>query len=90
MTSACAPSPAVLEAVNLRDVRIIQRRQHFSLTLESCEALRIRCEGAGRIFERYVALEPIARAIHLAHAAGADQRDDFVGAERAPGGSATR
>jgi hypothetical protein len=37
-------SPALLDAVNRADVRMIQRRQHARFTLEAAQAVRIPCE----------------------------------------------
>jgi hypothetical protein len=43
-------------------------------------------ESTGKHFDRDLAIESrIARAIHLAHAAGANGRDDFVVTELGPG-----
>ena len=65
---------------------MVQRGEQLRLALETREAVRIGREEVGQDLQRDVAIEPrIARAIHLAHAARADERDDFVGAEARTG-----
>ena len=76
----------LFEAVDRRDVGMIQRRQELRLALEAREAVRIGGEELGQDFQRDVAIEPrVARAIHLAHAARADGDDDLVSAEPCSG-----
>ena len=81
------PSPApdavgVFEAVDLRDVRMIERRQDLGFALKRARRSGSAANGAGRTlmatsrFERRV-----TRAIHLAHAAGAEGGTDLIGAE---------
>ena len=66
----------------MRDMRVIQRRQHLRLPLEACEAIGIEREALGQHLDRHVALQSrVARAIDFAHAAGADRGDDFIRAE---------
>ena len=48
MTSARTP-PDSLEAVDVRDVRMIQRRERLRFALKPREAIGIRREGVGRI-----------------------------------------
>lgn len=70
---------AVDDAVDVGDVRVIQRGQRLCLAREAGEALRIECEEVGKDLDRDVAIElGIAGAIHLAHSAGADGGDDVV------------
>jgi hypothetical protein len=72
----------LLEAVDLRDVRVIERRERSGLALESREAIGIERRGWRADLERHVATElRVACAVHLAHAAGAQLREDLVGAE---------
>ena len=67
----------------MRDVRVIQRGEHLRLALEAREAIGVGGERVGEDLQRDVATElRVARAIDLAHAAGADRGDDLVGAER--------
>ena len=71
-----------LEAVDVGDVRVVEGRQQLRLALEAGEPLGILREVGGQHLDGDVAAEPgVARSIHLAHAAGAERRDDLVGAE---------
>src|SRR6185503_17521629 len=71
-----------LDAVDLRDVRMIQRRQQPRLALEPRKAIRIGRETGRQDLDRDVASQlRVARAIHFAHAAHAEQPDDFVDAD---------
>ena len=65
------------DLVNRQDVRMVQRSRGASFLFEATEPIRI---GAGRQdLDRDVAAEPgVARAVDLAHPAGADERHDFV------------
>src|SRR5207253_7200621 len=77
---------AVLETVDRGNVRMIERGQHLRLALEACEAIGIERERVWDDLQRDVATElRIARAIHLAHAAGADGREDLVRTETGAG-----
>ena len=61
---------------------MIQRGEDLRFALEAGEAIGIAGEGIRQNLERDVAIQlRIARAIHLAHAAGAKGREDFVRAE---------
>ena len=58
---------------------MIERREQLRFTLEAREAVGVSREEIRQDFKSDVAIEPrIACAIHLAHAAGADRRDDLV------------
>jgi hypothetical protein len=71
--------------MNLRDVRMIERAEDLGFPLKSRKSVRIARERVGQNFNRHLALQPrIARAIHLAHTACANERDDFVRAESRP------
>jgi hypothetical protein len=73
---------AVLEPVDLRDVRVIQRREHFRFALEPRQPFGITGDGRRQHLQRDLPLQVgVGRAIHLAHAAFAQQRDDVVGAK---------
>ena len=66
---------------------MIQRREQLGFTLKSRQPIGIARERVGQYLDRHLALQPrIFRAIHLAHAAGAEERDDLVGAETGAGG----
>ena len=65
---------------------MIQRGEHLRFALEPREAIGIVREGLGQHLDRDVAIQPrIARAIDLAHAARAEQRQDFICAETSAG-----
>jgi hypothetical protein len=65
-----------------QDVRVRERSDCFRFALESQERRRAVDQARRQHFDRDVAIElGIARAIDLAHPAGADRRDDVVGAE---------
>ena len=67
------------QPVNVRDVRMIERREHLRLALEPRDAIGIGREDIGKNLDRDVAVQPrIARAIHLAHATGPDGGEDFI------------
>ena len=71
-----------LEAVDGGDVRMIQRREDLRLAFEAREAIGVFRERFGKNLERDRASEfEIPGAIDLAHASGAERRDDFVRAE---------
>ena len=64
-----------------------ERREQLGLALEAREPLGILRELGGQRLDGDVAAEArVARAIDLAHAARAERRDDFVGAESGAGG----
>ena len=62
-------------------MRVIERGERLGLTLEARDPIGIACHGVGHHFDRDLASKSgIAGAIHLAHAAGAEEADDFVDA----------
>ena len=74
----------VLEAVDLRDVRMIERREDLRFALEAGETIGIVGEDVRKDLDRDVALQlRVARAIDLAHAARAERSDDLVTPRRA-------
>ena len=73
------------------DVRVAQRRDDPRLLLESLEPVAVDRELLGQELERDVTVEArVARAVDLAHPAGPDALDDFVGPEPRPGAPAAR
>ena len=67
--------------VNGANIGMIERRSGARLALETLSRSLGR-KGLRQNFDGYVAMKPrVARPIHLAHAALADGRKDFVGAE---------
>ena len=71
-----------LQPVDRADVRVIERRERPRFAREAGAALGIGGEVRGQDLDRDVATElAVARAIDLAHAAGAERRHDRVGPE---------
>ena len=71
----------------MRDVGMVQRRENLRFPFETAEPIGVVGKGGGQYLDRDVAIEPgIARAIDLAHAAGAEGREDFIGTEARAGG----
>ena len=65
---------------------MVERGEHLRFAMKACEAIRIGGERRRQDLQRDVAIELcIARAIHLAHAAGADGGDDFIRPETSGG-----
>ena len=74
-----AGSDEILETVDGRDVGMVDRRERPSLALEAGGAFGTRMLRLRQHLDRDVTAEPtIGGAIDLAHAACAEQRDDFV------------
>ena len=68
-----------LEAMQRRDVRVVERSEDARLALEARQALGIGRERVGQDLDRHFAFEPaIARPVHLSHAARAENREDLV------------
>jgi hypothetical protein len=73
---------AARDAIDMRDVRVVECGQRLGFLLEARDAVGIVGERGGKHLDRDVALElGIARAIDLARAAGADRFDNFLLAE---------
>ena len=72
----------IVDAVNRRDIGMIERREHARLTLEAHQAVGVGGDRRRDDLDRDVAAQPrVARAIDLAHPAGTDQRDDVMAAD---------
>ena len=72
----------ILEPVNVRDVRVVERGQQLRLATEPRETFRIIRERFGQHLDGDVATElGVSSPIDLAHPARAEQRDDFIRAE---------
>ena len=68
------------------DVRMVQRREHFRFALKPRQPIVISGERGRQDLDRDLALQlRVRRPIHLAHAAFADLRGDFVDAETGAG-----
>src|SRR5216117_1906326 len=67
------------DVVQRADVRMRQAGDRLRLPLEAKAQLRVAAELRRQYFHRHRAIEPrVARAVDLAHSAGADGRDDLV------------
>ena len=79
----------LLDAVDLRDVRMVQRREDLGFALEAGQPFRIGREGRGKDLDRNAALQPgVASLVDLAHTAGAQRRDHLVRTDAGASGEA--
>ena len=75
-------SGELLEPMDGRDVRVVDRRQQRGLALEPGTTVGALARRFGQHLDRDVAAQPrIAGAVDLSHAAGAEQADDLVRAD---------
>ena len=73
------------EAVDRRDVRMIQRRQDFGFALKSGEPLRVTRDGLWQHLDGDLSLQVrVGGPVHLAHAACPERADDLVWPEPDP------
>ena len=73
------------EVVDGDDVGMIELAGRARLLLESANPVHVGREGGQNQLHGHLAIETrVARAIHVAHAAGAEPRDDLVGAKPGP------
>jgi len=71
-----------LEAVDVRDVGLVERSEQFRLAFESGQAFGVPSHFGGQHLDRHVAAElRVGGAVHLAHPARADGGGDLVGSE---------
>ena len=76
----------LFEAVDLRDVRMVERRQHLRLALKARDAIGIGGKEIRKNLDGDVAAQPrITRSIHFAHAACADGGHNLVRSESSAG-----
>ena len=69
---------SLLEAVDLGDVRMVERCEQLGLALEPRQPLRIAGESIEQDFDCHLAIQAgVARAVDLAHPAGAERRHDL-------------
>jgi hypothetical protein len=74
-----------LDAIYLSDVRVIERREYLGLPLKSRETAGVVRKGRRENLQGDIAFQMgIAGAIHLAHAARANQADNLVRPEAGP------
>ena len=77
---------AFFEAVDRRDVRVVERRQDLRFALEAGQPFGVVHEGVGQDLQRDIAVQlGITGLVHFAHAACTDGGEDFVGAEGGAG-----
>ena len=77
-----ANATGLFEVIDGRDIRMIKRRQYFSLALEAAHTIRIARELFRKDFDRNFTFEfRVVCPIHLTHAAFAKQAGDLVCAE---------
>ena len=82
-----ADAGRLFNAIELRDVGMIERGERFRFAFEPHEAIGVRREGLGQDLQRDVAIEArIAGAIHDAHSAFPKRRHDFIRPEPRAGG----
>src|SRR5262249_30598360 len=75
---------AILHAVDLRDVRMIQRREGSRLAFEARKAFGVRGERVRQNLDRDVALEfGVMGAVDLTHSTFAELVEDAIGPDRA-------
>ena len=68
-------------------MRVIELRDRARFTVEALAELRITGECLRQDLDRDGAIQPrVAGFVDLAHAAGAERREDFIGAEARAGG----
>ena len=73
----------LFEAVDLCDVRVVERGERLGLALEPRDALGVGGKGVGEDLQGDVAIEPrVAREIHLTHTTFAQLREDAVRSNR--------
>jgi hypothetical protein len=76
---------ALLQAVDDRDVRMVQGREDFCFALEAGQSIDIG-RGFGENLDGNSALQiRVDRAVDLAHTAHANLRGNFIGAEASSG-----
>ena len=77
------------DVVDADDIGMRQQARRPGFDLEPAQTLRIGGKARGQRLDRHIAPEPgVARAMHLAHAARADEAEYFVGTE--PGSDGNR
>ncbi len=83
----CLDETRLFNAVQRRDVWMVESCEHARLTLESGQPIGIGGKRIRQDLERHLATEaPITGTIDLAHATGTDEGDDLVVPERRPSG----
>ena len=74
------------QAVDLRDVCVVQRGERLRFACEPRQAIRIASDGVGQDLQGHIAIEPrVVGPKHLPHAAFADLGGGFIDAEPGAG-----
>jgi hypothetical protein len=70
------------DVVHDKEIRVVERAGGPGFRLEAADAIGITGSGCRQNLDRHIAAKPrVAGPVHLAHASGADQGRDFVGAQ---------
>ena len=70
------------EAINRRDIRVVERGEKLRFAFEAREPIGIAGESFRQNFQRHVAIElGVSGAIHLTHPACSQECEHFIGAE---------
>jgi hypothetical protein len=73
---------AFFDAMNVRDIRMVERGENLRFAPKARQSIDIRCDGGKKNLDRDVAIQfRITGPIHLAHAAHADERSNVVASE---------
>jgi hypothetical protein len=81
----CVEAARILEAIDLRDVRMVERRKELRFPTEPCEAVGIVGQGGQQDLDRDKAIQRrITGAVDISHPARADERRDLVRANALP------
>jgi hypothetical protein len=76
----------LLDAVDRRDVRVVERGEQLRLALEAGEPLRVGANRLRQHLDRHLAPQArVARAVDLTHPPGAEGSEDLIGAEAVSG-----
>ncbi len=73
-----------LEAIDRRDVGMVERRQDFGFPLEPGKPIGVGGERLGRTLIATSRSSLVSRPVHLSHPPGADGRVDLDGPRRSP------
>jgi hypothetical protein len=81
----------LFQAVDDRDVRMVQGRESLGFACETCKPFGVARKRVRQDLDRDVAIQfCVPRAKHFSHAAGTECSDDFVRAESRAGGESHR
>ena len=82
---------ALFESVDRGNVRMIQGREHFRFALKPCEPALVSRNRRRQDLDGDLAFElRVGRPVDLAHAAGTDGGDHFIGTETGAGSEGQR